>query len=70
MRDPSRLYRWTLLLTSLLTLAYLVAAAVRENYLAQWQQVQRDYREILAEKATDERGRELLKNFRIELKQV
>ena len=70
MKEPSRLYRWTLLLTSLLTLAYLVAAAVRENYLAQWQQVQRAYREILAEKATDERGRELLKNFRLELKQV
>ncbi len=70
MRDPSRGYRWVLLLASLVTLVFLVAAAVRENYLAEWQQVQRQYRGLLAEKATDERGRELLANFRLELKQV
>ena len=70
MKDPSRLYRWTLLGASLVTVGYLVAAAMRENYLAQWQQIQRAYREQLARKATDERGREILDNFRIELKQV
>ncbi|MFQ5776781.1 MAG: c-type cytochrome [Terriglobia bacterium] len=70
MNDPSRLYRWTLLATSLLTLAYLLVAAVRENYLADWARHQRDYRALLEEKATDELGRQLLENFRIELKQV
>lgn len=70
MKDQSRLYRWTLLFASLLTLVYLVAAAVRENYLAEWQSVQRAYRDVLRKKATDEQGRELLKNFRVELKQV
>ncbi len=70
MRDPSRIYRWTLLLASLLTIGYLVAAAVRENYLAEWQSVQRTYRDLLETRATDERGRELARNFRLELKQV
>lgn len=70
MKDPSRHYRWTLLVASLVTLGYLVAAAVRENYLAEWQSLQRSYREILQAKATDERGRELAKSFRLELKQV
>jgi hypothetical protein len=66
MKDPSRLFRWTLLISSLITLLLLVGAAVQENYLSQWQFVQRAYREILAEKATDERGREILANYRIE----
>jgi mono/diheme cytochrome c family protein len=70
MKDPSRLYRWTLLVASLITTGYLVAAAMRENYLAQWQQIQRAYREQLARMATDDRGREILGNFHIELKQV
>lgn len=70
MKDPSRLYRWILLLTSLVALGFLLAAAVRENLLAEWQQRQRAYRKLLAEKATDARGRELLRNFRIELRQV
>jgi mono/diheme cytochrome c family protein len=70
MRDASRTFRWVLLLTSLLTIGFLVAAALRENFLAQWYGVQSDYREILQAKATDDRGRELLKNFRRELKQV
>ena len=54
MKDPSRIYRWILLLASVLTIVYLVGAAVHENYLAQWSAVQRQYREILREKATDE----------------
>ena len=70
MKDPSRIYRWTLLGASLVTIAYLVGAAVHENYLAQWRVVQNQYRNILREKATDDRGRELLAKFRIELKQV
>lgn len=70
MKDHSRNYRWLLLISSLVTLLFLVAAALRENYLAQWQFIQRAYRDILVKKAGDQRGREILENFRIELKQV
>ena len=70
MNDPSRKYRWILLGTSLLTIAYLVAAAVRENFLAEWYRVQKQYQKILESKATDERGRAISRDFRIELKQI
>ena len=70
MRDYSRLFRWTLLASSLVTLLLLAGAALRENYLSQWQFVQRAYRDILQEKATDERGRELLAGYRMGLRQV
>ena len=70
MKDPSLQYRWLLLGTSLLTIGYLVAAAVRENFLAEWYQVQKDYQSILKEKAADERGRAIARDFRVELKQV
>lgn len=70
MKDPSRLFRWTLLAASLVTIGFLIAAAIRENFLEGWQRTQRTYRGILRDKAADERGRELLRNFRIELRQV
>ena len=70
MTDPSRKYRWLLLATSLLTIVYLIAAAVRENYLAEWRGIQREYRRILRDKATDDRGRELRDKFRVQLKQI
>ena len=70
MKDPSRMYRWLLLVASLVTVGYLVGAAVHENYLAQWKTVQHQYRDILRQKATDDRGRELLAKFRIEMKQA
>jgi len=70
MSDPSRIYRWLLLVASVVTIVYLVGAAVRENYLAQWRTVQQEYRNILREKATDDRGRELLAKFRVEMKQA
>ena len=57
MKDPSRIYRWILLVASVLTFVYLVGAALHENYWAQWGAVQRQYREILRQKATDERTR-------------
>ena len=38
--------------------------------MTQWRSVQTQYREILRAKATDDRGRELLAKFRIELKQA
>ena len=70
MKDPSRIYRWLLLAASVVTIAYLVGAAVHENYLAQWKVVQRQYQDILRQKASDDRGRELLAKFRIEMKQA
>ncbi|MBZ5500010.1 MAG: c-type cytochrome [Acidobacteriia bacterium] len=70
MMDPSKKYRWLLLFASLLTIGLLIAAAVRENFLAEWQTIQKSYRNLLREKATDKRGRELLAAFRIELRQV
>jgi mono/diheme cytochrome c family protein len=70
MNDPSRIYRWLLLMASAVTIVFLVGAAVRENYLAQWKVIQREYQDILRQKATDDRGRELLAKFRVEMKQV
>jgi mono/diheme cytochrome c family protein len=70
MNDPSRKYRWLLLGMSLLTIGYLIAAAVRENFLGEWYRVQKQYRTILDAKATDEPGRAIARDFRIELKQV
>lgn len=70
MKDPSRIYRWTLLLASLLTVVFLAGAALRENYMSQWREIQVQYRDILKEKATDARGRELLARYRVELKQA
>ena len=70
MRDPSCRYRWLLLAASLVTIVFLVGAAVRENYLAEWKTVQHEYRDLLRQKATDDRGRELLAKFRVEIKQA
>src|SRR5690242_21942187 len=69
MNDPSRKYRWILLGTSLLTIGYLVAAAVRENFLAEWYRIQMQYQTNLESKATDHNGRAIAHDFRIELKQ-
>ena len=70
MKDPSRKYRWLLLATSLLTMGYLVAAAVRENFHADWYRLQKQYRTLLDSKATDTSGRAIARDFRVELKQV
>jgi len=70
MNHPSRLYRWLLLGSSLVSLVFLVLAAVQENYFSQWQVVQRQYQSLLKDKATDERGQELYRSFRVELRQV
>jgi mono/diheme cytochrome c family protein len=70
MKDPSRLFRWTLLVASLLTTAMLLTAAVHENFFAQWYWLQREYRTLLRDRAVDDPGRQLARNFRVELKQV
>ena len=70
MKDTSRLYRLLVLVASVVTIAYLIGAAARENYFAQWKVVQRGYRDLLREKATDDRSRELLSKFQVEMKQT
>jgi mono/diheme cytochrome c family protein len=70
MKDLSRKYRWLLLGMSLLTMAYLIAAAVRENFLAEWYRIQNQYQTILRSKAADDRGRAIARDFRVELKQI
>jgi mono/diheme cytochrome c family protein len=59
-----------LLAASLLTIALLAAAALRENVLAPWRLYQKQYARILATKAVDDRGRSLLRNFHVEMKQA
>lgn len=58
-----RRYKWALLIVSLLTLALLAASAVQENLLPQWRLVRSQYATILEEKATDDTGRNLARNF-------
>jgi len=70
MIDPSRKYRWILLGASVLTIGYLLAAAVRENFDAEWYRVKKQYRVILNAKASDDQGRAIARDFRIELKQI
>ena len=70
MIDPSRKYRWILLGASVLTIGYLIAAAVRENFHAEWFRLQNQYRAILNTKATDDQGRAIAHDFRVELKQI
>ena len=59
MKDPSRIYRWLLLAASLVTMVYLVAAAVRENYLAEWNRCRASTAALL-DQSHRRRGRELL----------
>ncbi|MFN4260200.1 MAG: c-type cytochrome, partial [Gemmataceae bacterium] len=64
--------RWVkiiLLVASLVTLVFLVAAMVRENFLTDWRSHQRHYRQLL-EKSDDERQRQLAQSFQIELRQI
>ncbi len=59
-----------LLAASLLTIALLAVAALRENILAPWRLYQKQYARILATRAVDERGRSLSRDFRVEMKQT
>ncbi len=68
--DPSRFSKWVLLISSLVTVAFLIAAAVRENVTAEWRHYQQAYRELLAQRATDERGQKIANDFTIELRQI
>ncbi len=59
-----------LLIVSLLTAAALGWAALDENLLPEWRGHQQDYAELLEQRATDDLGRKLAEDFRIELRQV
>jgi mono/diheme cytochrome c family protein len=64
--DHSRLnqrIKWWLLIVSIITLCLLVASALRENVFAHWRLVRWEYAQILAEKATDERGQAVANQF-------
>ncbi len=58
-----RRLKWGLLAVSLLTLALLAGAAVRENFLAPWRVIRGRYAGILESKAVDDRGRALAAQF-------
>jgi len=59
-----------LLVCGVLTIAALVASAVRENLLTDWRLHQRQYLGILSDKATEDQGRDLYKRFDIRLRQA
>jgi mono/diheme cytochrome c family protein len=59
-----------LLISSLITFGYLVAAASWENFFTEWRRHQRRYRTLLSEKADDDHSRKIAKSFRIELQQA
>ncbi|MBE7560437.1 c-type cytochrome [bacterium] len=58
-----RRIKWALLLTSLATLAVLLASALAENVFAPWRIIRGRYAGILAEKAGDARGAALARQF-------
>jgi len=57
------------LVVSLATLGVLAVAALKENVFAPWRQTRLQYAHILQQKATDERGRALADQFRVEIAQ-
>jgi mono/diheme cytochrome c family protein len=64
--------RWpraTLLLASSVTLAFLVLAMYRENFMTEWRGHQRNYRRMLLQ-SEDERQRQLGQAFDVELRQI
>jgi mono/diheme cytochrome c family protein len=58
-----------LLTVSVITLVTLVFAAVKENFLAEWQVLQTRYAEVLKQKATDEMGRDIANQFAVQFRQ-
>jgi mono/diheme cytochrome c family protein len=64
-----RTVKVVLLAGSALTLAFLVAAMVRENFLTSWRAHQRNYRAMLLASG-DERQRQLGEAFAVEIRQI
>jgi mono/diheme cytochrome c family protein len=67
-RIDRRMKLW-LLVVSLATIAILAAAALRENVFSDWHRLRSQYAEVLASKATDDRGRTAAAQFEIRLVQ-
>ncbi|HEY3360230.1 MAG TPA: c-type cytochrome [Polyangia bacterium] len=65
-----KLFKRTLLVASLLTLAFLAAAAVRENYRTEWRGWQRRYRAALLERATTPAARAEAAGFEVRPRQL
>jgi mono/diheme cytochrome c family protein len=70
MEKRDRRVKIGLLAASLVTIALLAGAALRENILTPWRHFQKEYAGILRQKATDERGRMLADQFTVEMRQV
>ena len=68
--DPSRPFKWVTVVCSVVTVGFLVAAAVRENVSADWRGHQAVFRGILLTKAKDDAARATARNLPIEIRQV
>ncbi|MBZ5617487.1 MAG: c-type cytochrome [Acidobacteriia bacterium] len=68
--DPSRPYKWATVICSVVSIGFLVAAAVRENISADWRGHQAVFRGILEAKAKDDASRAAARNLPIEIRQV
>lgn len=64
-----RKVKWLLLIISFLTLGALLVAALKENVFAQWKMIRMRYASILEEKATDERGKAITRQFDVRIVQ-
>lgn len=68
--DPSKAYKWVALVCSLVCLAFLAAAAIRENVTADWRRYQQAYRGILKANAADTASRRAAEAFQVQIRQV
>ena len=62
-----RRIKWALLLVSFTTLIILVVSALKENVLADWRVIRGAYAGILEEKANDERGSVIARQFEMDI---
>ena len=66
--DPSRPFKWVTLVCSVVTVGFLVAAAVSETITADWRGHQAVFRGILEARAKDDAARATGRNFPIEIR--
>ena len=59
-----------LIVASLITFIFLLIAIVKENITPEWRLYQKEYAKILDKYATDDLGKMLRDNFKIEVKQI
>src|SRR3990172_6196271 len=59
-----------LIVASLITFIFLLIAIVKENITPEWRLYQKEYAKILDKHATDDLGKMLRDNFKIEVKQI